>query len=64
MMKSWDLIHWTHHCLNFDSLFTSWKEIGCTWAPETIFDEQTGRYMIYLTMRHKVLYILQLADFL
>lgn len=53
MMKSWDLIHWTHHNLSFDRLFTGWQEIGCAWAPETIFDEQAGRYMIYLTMRHK-----------
>ncbi len=53
LMKSWDLIHWTHNIVNFDRLFTGWKEIGCAWAPETIFDEQTGKYMIYLTMRHK-----------
>jgi len=53
MMKSWDLINWTHHNVHFDKLFTSWQEIGCAWAPETIFDEQTGRYMVYLTMRHK-----------
>lgn len=40
MMKSRDLIHWTHHVVHFDKLFTSWQEIGCAWAPETIFDEQ------------------------
>ena len=53
MMKSWDLIHWTHHVVHFDKLFTAWQEIGCAWAPETIFDEQAGRYMVYLTMRLK-----------
>lgn len=53
MMKSWNLINWTHHNIHFDKLFTSWQEIGCAWAPETIFDEQAGRYMVYLTMRHK-----------
>ena len=53
LMKSWDLIHWTRSNIQFDSLFTGWKEIGCAWAPETFYDDQTGRYMIYLTMRHK-----------
>lgn len=53
MMKSWDLLHWTHSVQNFDSLFTAWKEIGCAWAPETIYDDQAGRYMVYLTMRQK-----------
>lgn len=53
MMKSWDLINWTRHNVFFDKLFTGWQEIGCAWAPETIFDEQAGRYMVYLTMRHK-----------
>lgn len=33
LMKSWDLIHWTHKIVNFDKLFTGWKEIGCAWAP-------------------------------
>lgn len=53
MMKSWDLLHWTHSIQNFDGCFTAWKEIGCAWAPETFYDDQTGRYMIYLTMRQK-----------
>lgn len=53
LMKSWDLINWTRANVNFDDLFTGWKEIGCAWAPETIFDDTTGRYMLYLTMRKK-----------
>lgn len=53
MMKSWDLIHWSHHAVAFDKLFTAWKEIGCAWAPATIYDDTEGKYMIYLTMRQK-----------
>lgn len=53
LMKSWDLLHWTRANLDFSKFFTAWKEIGCAWAPETIFDETTDRYMIYLTMRQK-----------
>lgn len=33
MMKSWDLLNWTHTVLNFDTLFPAWREIGCAWAP-------------------------------
>lgn len=53
LMKSFDLIHWQRANIRFDKLSAAWQEIGCAWAPETIFDETTGRMMIYLTMRHK-----------
>ena len=53
LMKSWDLLHWTRAHIDFSRLFTGWKEVGCAWAPETLFDEEAGRYMVYLTMRHK-----------
>lgn len=68
MMKSWDLIHWTRYNARFDRLFTGWREIGCAWAPATIYDEQAGRYMVYLTMRqqnepNKLYYIYVNEDF-
>lgn len=53
LMKSWDLLHWTRANIDFSKAFTAWAEVGCAWAPETIFDETTGRYMVYLTMRQK-----------
>lgn len=53
MMKSYDLINWTHSIVRFDRLFSGWDEIGCAWAPATIYDDKAGRYMVYLTMRHK-----------
>ncbi|MBQ9356530.1 MAG: family 43 glycosylhydrolase [Prevotella sp.] len=53
LMKSWDLVNWKRANVDFSRLFTAWSEIGCAWAPETIFDETTGRYMIYLTMRQR-----------
>ncbi len=54
MMKSWDLLNWSHSIQNFDELFPDeWNEIGCSWAPETFYDDQAGRMMVYLTMRKK-----------
>ena len=51
LMKSFDLIHWTHSNFHFDEAFPELKEVGCAWAPETIYDEGEGKMMIYFTMR-------------
>lgn len=51
LMRSEDLIHWTHHVVRIDKLFPQWAGLGCAWAPETIYDEKSGKYMIYFTMR-------------
>ena len=51
LMKSYDLIHWTHSNFLFDEVFPELKEIGCAWAPQTIYDPRTDRMMIYFTMR-------------
>lgn len=53
MMKSWDLLNWTHTVLNFDTLFPAWREIGCAWAPETFYDDKAGKLMVHLTMRQR-----------
>lgn len=53
LMKSFDLINWERTNIRFNELSAAWQEIGCAWAPETIYDETTGRMMIYLTMRHR-----------
>ncbi len=52
LMKSFDLIHWSRANIRFDQLDRSLEDIGCVWAPETAYDDKTGRLMIYYTMRH------------
>lgn len=51
LMKSYDLIHWTHTNFLFDEHFEELKNIGCAWAPETIYDPKEKKMMIYFTMR-------------
>ena len=51
LMKSKDLIHWTHSDFLFDGAFDNLKNIGCAWAPETIYDPNEKKMMIYFTMR-------------
>jgi len=51
MMKSWDLIHWTHADFRVDKAFPELGDIGTAWAPETIYDEQAGKMMVYFSIR-------------
>jgi beta-xylosidase len=53
LMKSWDLVNWKRTNIRFDTLSAGLSEIGCAWAPETIYDEKKGKLMIYFTMRFK-----------
>ena len=52
LLKSWDLINWTRANIHMDKLSAGMKEIGCAWAPETIYDPDAGKLMIYYTMRY------------
>lgn len=52
LLKSSDLIHWTHHEVFINELFPeAFGDLGCAWAPQTIYDPETRRMMIYLTIR-------------
>lgn len=63
LMKSHDLLHWTRANINFTQLANipgqsspnsslPLADIGCVWAPETTYDDETGQLMIHFTMRH------------
>ena len=51
MMKSWDLIHWSHSDFRIDKAFPQFAEVGCCWAPAMIYDEEKGKMMISFTMK-------------
>lgn len=51
LMKSFDLVHWTHSDFRVDQAFAEFNDIGCAWAPQTIYDKQAGKMMVYFTMR-------------
>ena len=54
LMASDDLIHWTHHVARIDKLFPrQFGEIGCAWAPQTIWDPAVGKPMVYFTIRQQ-----------
>ncbi len=51
LMKSTDLLHWTCHQVFIHDLFPDFGDIGCAWAPETIFDPIQNQLMVYFTTR-------------
>ena len=51
LMKSKDLVHWSHQVLRVDKSFPELADIGCAWAPEMIYDDQAKKTMLYFTMR-------------
>lgn len=63
LLRSTDLIHWTRTNLDFSALTyptgevdaegkpVSWKDVGCVWAPEMVFDEERQQVMLHFTTR-------------
>jgi hypothetical protein len=52
MMKSYDLIHWSHSDFRVDLAFPQLGDIDCSWAPETIYDAVQKKMMVYFTIRY------------
>lgn len=50
LMKSYDLVNWTRNVVHIDKLFPD-LNVGCAWAPETIYDPEKKQIMLYFTMR-------------
>ena len=52
LLKSTDLINWQHSTINFPTRYTkTWKNVIRVWAPETIYDRQVGKYMVFYSLR-------------
>ena len=52
LMKSYDLIHWTHADFRVDLAFPELGDIDCSWAPQTIYDPKMKKMMVYFTIRY------------
>ncbi len=54
MLKSTDLIHWTHGIVNLEKAYPQkFPNTKWVWAPQTIYDPAVGKYMVYFTVRSK-----------
>jgi len=54
MLKSNDLLHWDHCIVDLAKDYPEkFSEVQWVWAPQTIFDPQVGKYLVYFTIRFK-----------
>lgn len=52
LMKSFDLIHWTHSDFRVDKAFPELGDIDCSWAPQTVYDPVMKKMIVYFTIRY------------
>ncbi len=68
LLKSNDLINWSSAIINIQKKYPNQENLKRVWAPQTIYDAQKGKYMIYWSMQHgsdidKIYYAYANADF-
>lgn len=52
LLKSNDLINWSHKVINIQKRYDGHENLKRVWAPQTIYDEKEGKYMVYWSMQH------------
>lgn len=52
LMKSHDLINWTSSVINMQKKYAGQERLKRVWAPQTIFDPEAGKYMVYWSMQY------------
>ncbi len=54
MLRSNDLINWTHGIIDLEKLYpTKFPNVKWVWAPQTIYDPAVDKYLVYFTVRLK-----------
>lgn len=53
LLKSTDLIHWTHSVINIQKRYAGQERLRRVWAPQTIYDREAGKYIIYWSMLYE-----------
>ena len=51
LMKSADLVNWTHSKINLARDWPAFSDAYWVWAPQTIYDRKAKKYMIYFTLQ-------------
>ena len=52
LLKSTDLIHWSHSVINMQKRYEGQEKLKRVWAPQTIYDPEAGKYMVYWSMKY------------
>lgn len=52
LLKSNDLIDWTSTVIHIQQRYSGHDSLKRVWAPQTIYDPEAGKYMVYWSMKH------------
>lgn len=52
LMRSKDLVHWSHAVVNIQKTYTHQEDLLRVWAPQTIYDDSAKKYMVYWAMKY------------
>lgn len=52
LLKSTDLVNWSHSVINMQKRYEGQERLKRVWAPQTIFDPETKKYMVYWSMKY------------
>ena len=52
MLKSDDLVSWSQSVVNMQKRYPGQEKLKRVWAPQTIFDREVGKYMVYWSMKY------------
>ena len=52
LLKSTDLINWTHSAINFQKRYQGQESLKRVWAPQTIYDARAGKYLVYFSLQY------------
>lgn len=52
LLRSKDMINWTHSTIHFPDKYagTMFSHVIRVWAPQTVYDTQAGKYMVYFSI--------------
>lgn len=52
LLKSTDLVNWSHSVINMQKRYAGQEKLKRVWAPQTIYDPEAGKYMVYWSMKY------------
>ncbi len=52
LLRSDDLVNWTHSVVNMQKRYEGQERLKRVWAPQTIYDAEAGKYMVYWSMKY------------
>jgi hypothetical protein len=51
LLKSKNLVNWTHSKIDLPQTYSEFSTVHRVWAPQTFYDESSGKYMVYFSMK-------------